>query len=85
MGHLSLPQNSAGQIRRRYGKRYRGTGQTTGKGLIERDIKAKIPDPATRIVLYRGGGLSKRAGSRQPSEDGLHECALDGRRVSSLV
>jgi rhodanese-related sulfurtransferase len=28
-----------------------------GKGIIERDIEAKIPDPATPLVLYCGGGF----------------------------
>ena len=28
-----------------------------GKGEIERDIEAKVPDPATPLVLYCGGGL----------------------------
>jgi rhodanese-related sulfurtransferase len=28
-----------------------------GKGVIERDIEAKVPDPATRLVLYCGGGF----------------------------
>ena len=28
-----------------------------GKGVIERDIEAKIPDPATPVVLYCGGGF----------------------------
>jgi rhodanese-related sulfurtransferase len=28
-----------------------------GKGVIERDIETKIPDPATPIVLYCGGGF----------------------------
>jgi rhodanese-related sulfurtransferase len=27
-----------------------------GKGVIERDAEKKIPDPATPIVLYCGGG-----------------------------
>lgn len=27
-----------------------------GKGVIERDIEAKIPDTAAQIVLYCGGG-----------------------------
>lgn len=27
-----------------------------GKGVIERDIEAKVPDPATPLVLYCGGG-----------------------------
>jgi len=27
-----------------------------GKGIIERDIEATVPDPATELVLYCGGG-----------------------------
>jgi rhodanese-related sulfurtransferase len=28
-----------------------------GKGVIERDVEAKVPDPATPLVLYCGGGF----------------------------
>ncbi len=28
-----------------------------GKGIIERDIEAKVPDKSTRMVLYCGGGF----------------------------
>jgi rhodanese-related sulfurtransferase len=28
-----------------------------GKGVIERDIETRIPDPATPLVLYCGGGF----------------------------
>ncbi|MCU4676713.1 rhodanese-like domain-containing protein [Catenovulum sp. 2E275] len=28
-----------------------------GKGVIERDIQAKYPDPQTTLVLYCGGGF----------------------------
>ncbi len=28
-----------------------------GKGIIERDIETKIPDPSAEIVLYCGGGF----------------------------
>src|SRR3989442_11462629 len=28
-----------------------------GKGVIERDIEAKVPDKATKMVLYCGGGF----------------------------
>lgn len=28
-----------------------------GKGIIERDIEAKVPDLATELVLYCGGGF----------------------------
>ncbi|MCS7045598.1 MAG: rhodanese-like domain-containing protein, partial [Gemmataceae bacterium] len=27
-----------------------------GKGIIERDIEARVPDPTTPLVLYCGGG-----------------------------
>lgn len=27
-----------------------------GKGIIERDIEAKVPDKATELILYCGGG-----------------------------
>ncbi len=28
-----------------------------GKGVIERDIEGAVPDPATELVLYCGGGF----------------------------
>jgi rhodanese-related sulfurtransferase len=28
-----------------------------GKGVIERDVEGKVPDPATPLVLYCGGGF----------------------------
>ena len=28
-----------------------------GKGVIERDIETKVPDKATKLVLYCGGGF----------------------------
>jgi rhodanese-related sulfurtransferase len=28
-----------------------------GKGIIERDVEQKIPDPSAEIVLYCGGGF----------------------------
>jgi len=28
-----------------------------GKGIIERDIENRVPDPATPLVLYCGGGF----------------------------
>ena len=27
-----------------------------GRGILERDIEAKVPDPSTEIILYCGGG-----------------------------
>jgi rhodanese-related sulfurtransferase len=31
--------------------------QWLGKGIIERDIESGVPDPATELVLYCGGGF----------------------------
>lgn len=31
--------------------------RSLGKGIIERDIESIVPDPATEIVLYCGGGF----------------------------
>ena len=28
-----------------------------GKGVIERDIEARVPDPKTELILYCGGGF----------------------------
>lgn len=28
-----------------------------GRGVIERDLETKVPDPATKLVLYCGGGF----------------------------
>ncbi len=36
----------------------RATGSThLGKGIIERDIEAQVPDKATEVILYCGGGF----------------------------
>ncbi len=49
-----------------------------GKGVIERDIEARVPDLHTPMVLYCGGGC-------QLAENGIHERALDGGRGSQLA
>jgi rhodanese-related sulfurtransferase len=28
-----------------------------GRGILERDIESKVPDPSTEIILYCGGGF----------------------------
>jgi rhodanese-related sulfurtransferase len=39
-------------------QRGRATGAVhLGKGIIERDIEAEIPDPDAEIILYCGGGF----------------------------
>src|SRR5437868_14809696 len=32
----------------------------TGKGIIERDIEATVPDKSTELILYCGGGYRRR-------------------------
>ncbi|MCA9069959.1 MAG: sulfurtransferase [Planctomycetaceae bacterium] len=39
-----------------YGRGHLPGAEHIGKGVIERDIETKIPDPAAPIVLYCGGG-----------------------------
>lgn len=31
--------------------------QHLGKGILERDLETRVPDPATEIVMYCGGGF----------------------------
>lgn len=31
--------------------------QHLGKGILERDLEARFPDPATELILYCGGGF----------------------------
>lgn len=33
------------------------TARWLGKGILERDIETIVPDPATELVLYCGGGF----------------------------
>jgi rhodanese-related sulfurtransferase len=28
-----------------------------GRGVIERDVESKVPDPSTKLILYCGGGF----------------------------
>ena len=56
-----------------------------GKGIIERDIEARVPR-----TQHRNGSLLRRrfplgAGRRQSAEDGIHERDFDGRRHSRLA
>ena len=39
-----------------YAKDHLPVARHLGKGIIERDIEALAPDPATELVLYCGGG-----------------------------
>lgn len=49
------------------------------KGVIERDIEAKVPDKSTRLVLYCGGGFrSALAGDNLQKMGYSQVISLDG-------
>jgi rhodanese-related sulfurtransferase len=53
--------------------------QHLGKGIIERDIEAKVPDHDATIVLYCGGGYrSALAASALQQMGYTHVISLDG-------
>jgi rhodanese-related sulfurtransferase len=50
-----------------------------GKGVIERDIERKVPDPATPLVLYCGGGFrSALAGDAVQKMGYTNVVSMDG-------
>jgi rhodanese-related sulfurtransferase len=50
-----------------------------GKGIIERDIEAKVPDKAAKIVLYCGGGFRSALAADALQQMGYAEViSLDG-------
>ncbi|MDA1232050.1 MAG: rhodanese-like domain-containing protein [Planctomycetota bacterium] len=50
-----------------------------GKGVIERDIEEKIPDTATSIVLYCGGGFRSALAALNLQEMGYtNVISMDG-------
>ena len=50
-----------------------------GKGIIERDIEAKVPDKNTRLVLYCGGGFRSALAADNLQKMGYSEViSLDG-------
>ncbi len=50
-----------------------------GKGIIERDIETAIPDPATPLVLYCGGGYRSALAADALQKMGYKNVAsLDG-------
>jgi predicted sulfurtransferase len=54
-----------------------------GKGVIERDIEARVPDKNAEIILYCGGGF--RVVGRQSSKNGVQERGVDGRGLARLA
>lgn len=50
-----------------------------GKGVIERDIETKVPDKATRLVLYCGGGYRSALAADALQQMGYSDViSLDG-------
>ena len=54
------------------------------KGIIERDIETAIPDPATPIVLYCGGGFRSALAADNLQKMGYTQRRLDGRRLARV-
>jgi rhodanese-related sulfurtransferase len=50
-----------------------------GKGVIERDVEARVPDPATPLVLYCGGGFRSALAADALQKMGyLNVVSMDG-------
>jgi rhodanese-related sulfurtransferase len=50
-----------------------------GKGVIERDIEAQVPDKSTRLVLYCGGGFRSALAADNLQKMGYTDAiSLDG-------
>jgi rhodanese-related sulfurtransferase len=55
-----------------------------GKGIIERDVEVTIPDKATEVILYCGGGYRSALAAGRTARDGLHQCLFNGWRLESM-
>ena len=55
-----------------------------GKGIIERDIEATIPDRDAPIVLYCGGGYRSALAADALRADGIHPRRVDVGRLACL-
>ncbi|MFZ0802370.1 MAG: rhodanese-like domain-containing protein [Terriglobales bacterium] len=50
-----------------------------GKGIIERDIEERVPDLATRMILYCGGGFRSALAADNLQKMGYtHVISMDG-------
>jgi len=58
-----------------------------GRGILERDIEARVPDHASEIILYCGGGFRSALSADNLAKMGYtHVISMDGgwRRWSEL-
>ncbi len=55
-----------------------------GKGIIERDIEAKVPDAGAKLILYCGGGFRSALSADNLQKMGYTQCGIDGRRMERL-
>jgi rhodanese-related sulfurtransferase len=50
-----------------------------GRGIIERDIEQKVPDTATKLILYCGGGFRSALVAENLQKMGYHNVeSMDG-------
>ncbi|MBX3450449.1 MAG: sulfurtransferase [Planctomycetaceae bacterium] len=50
-----------------------------GKGIIERDIEARVPDVSTEMILYCGGGFRSALAAANLQDMGYtHVISMDG-------
>lgn len=50
-----------------------------GKGVLERDIETRLPDPAAEIILYCGGGFRSALAAENLQRMGYtHVLSMDG-------
>ena len=50
-----------------------------GKGVIERDIEARVPDTSAKIILYCGGGFRSALSADNLQKMGYTNCiSMDG-------
>jgi rhodanese-related sulfurtransferase len=62
-----------------YAKGHAAGARHLGKGIIERDIEQAVPDPATPIVLYCGGGYRSALAADALQKMGYtHVISMDG-------
>ncbi len=54
------------------------------KGIIERDIETRVPDPSTKMVLYCGGGYRSALVADALRQMGYRDADFSRRRVAGV-